>query len=128
MKNNILKSVLAISLLVAFILPTQAQEQIDCNSTQPLTQKMCYQKLVTNLGEFIEYPDEAYFNDNEGIVLVRFSTDENSQIKNVSIVEAPNRVLAKEVLKAVQLMALESRNNYMAANQKYRIPIQFSIK
>ncbi|MXV37613.1 TonB family protein [Flavobacteriaceae bacterium Ap0902] len=124
MKNKVLKIVLSLSIVVGFGMSSYAQE---CNTQEALMQKMCYEKVATSLGEFIEYPDDAFFNDNEGRVVVRFSTNENSEITNVSVVEAPNKTLAKAVLKAVQLMALEGDTDFVAANITYKIPVDFNL-
>lgn len=126
MKNILLKSAFSFLLITFFSIQASAQEKMDCDSRKPLTQKICYQKLVSDIGKFITYPEEAYFNDTEGKVIVRFTTDENKQIRNISVIKASDKILAQEVIEAVHLMASED-NNYTAANQIYKIPVHFNL-
>lgn len=125
MKTYVLKSVLSIMLFVGLMSFMSAQTN-NLNNIQE--QKLQQEQLVAfQLSELIEYPQDAIYDEVEGVVYVRFATDENNNISNVRVLGNPNKDLSEAVIKAVHRLNKSNRKNIMTANQVYRIPVNFEL-
>lgn len=127
MKTNVLKSVLSIMLFVGLMSFMNAQAKVNLTDIQK--QKLKKEQLVAfELSELVEYPQDAIYNEVEGVVYVRFTTDKNNEISNVRVLGKPDEDLSKAVIDAVHKLNKKRRKNIVTANQVYRIPVNFELE
>ena len=128
MKIKILKFALSVILFAGFATMGIAQQK-DCSSVEPSEQKSCFDQLVAfNLSELIEYPQDAQFEETEGKVYVRFTTNENNEIGNIRILGKSNEALNEAVIKAVKKLAAQNQDGMIMASSVYRIPVDFTLR
>lgn len=129
MRTNFLKTMMSVAIFAGMMSFMNAQQTKDCNQIDPKAQKACFEQLVAfSLSELIEYPESATFEETEGIVYVRFTTDENNDIQNIRVLGKANKDLADAVVTAVRKLDLQDSKKMMAANSVYRIPVNFELE
>lgn len=125
MKNKILAIfVLCVSGVVF------AQNKIEkCNKVAQEKQKSCKDNLIADLiSDYAEYPSHALDNADEGTVYVRFTTDANSDLKNVRVLGKSDAELADAAKSAIEKFAHSDAKALLAQNEVYRIPVRFEAQ
>lgn len=121
MKNIIVKTVLSVCMMVSFFSLSQAQET-------NVTHNKLVKKVTHKLADYVEYPAMAAKKGIEGTVYVRFVTGEDTKIKNVRVLGKNDPALSEAVMEAVEDMAADLSPNYLAKNEVYRIPVNFTLE
>lgn len=125
MKNNLLAILVLCLSGVVF-----AQNKLEkCNHVAQEKQKTCKDNLISDLiSDYVEYPQQALENANEGTVYVRFSTDSNSELKNVRVLGKSDDELAGAAKDAVEKFTHSEAKSLLAQNEVYRIPVRFEVE
>ncbi len=124
MKNNILAILILCISGVIF-----GQNKLEkCNSVAVEKQKTCKDNLIADLiADYAEYPTHALENVEEGTVYVRFTTDSNSDLKNLRILGKSDKELADAAKLAIERLAHSNAKSLLAQNEVYRIPVRFEL-
>ena len=125
MKTNILSIALMLIAGMAF-----GQNKLEkCNKLAQAEQKSCKDNVMTNIiSDYVEYPETAKDNFNEGTVYVRFATDENQNLKSVRVLGNSNEELAEAAKNAIEKFANSEGKMILAQNEVYRIPVKFELE
>jgi len=125
MKTNILSIALMLVAGISF-----AQNKLEkCNKVAVEKQKTCKDNVITNIiSDYVEYPENAKENFNEGTVYVRFATDENQNLKSVRVLGNSNEELAEAAEKAIEKFAETEGKMMLAQSEVYRIPVKFELE
>lgn len=92
-------------------------------------QKVCKDNVITSIvSDYVEYPENALFNENEGTVYVRFATDENQNLKSVRVLGESDKELAEAAQKAIERFADAEGKMMLAQSEVYRIPVKFELE
>lgn len=125
MKNNILTIWI---LCVSGIVFSQNKLQ-KCNKLAESEQKVCKDHIISTIvSDYVEYPENSLFNEEEGTVYVRFATDENQNLKSVRVLGNSDKELAEAAQKAVAHFANAEGKMLLATNEVYRIPVKFELE
>jgi len=125
MKFNILS--IALMLIAGMALGQNKFEK--CNKLAQAEQKTCKDNVITNIiSDYVEYPETAKENFDEGTVYVRFATDENQNLKSVRVLGNSNEELAEAAEKAIEKFASTEGKMMLAQNEVYRIPVKFELE
>lgn len=125
MKFKILSIVLMLITGMGF-----AQNKLEkCNKVAVEKQKTCKDNVITNIiSDYVEYPETAKENFNEGTVYVRFTTDENQNLKSVRVLGNSNEELAEAAKNAIEKFAATEGKMMLAQGEVYRIPVKFELE
>lgn len=125
MKTSILTfAFLSIS---CFVLSQNKVEK--CNKLAQEEQRICKDDIITGLiSDFVVYPESALENMNEGVVYVRFTTDDQSQIKNLRALGQSDRSLSEAAKTAVELFSKSENAHLLVNNEFYQIPVRFTLE
>ncbi len=125
MKTNILA--ITIFLISGFAFGQHKMEK--CNKLAKNEQKTCKDNVITNIvSDYVVYPENSLFNENEGTVYVRFTTDENQNLKSVRVLGESDKELADAAKKAIEKFANAEGKMMLAQNEVYRIPVKFELE
>lgn len=107
-----------------------AQNKMEkCNKLVQEEQKVCKDNVITSIvSDYVEYPENALFNENEGTVYVRFATDENQNLKSVRVLGESDKELAEAAQKAIERFADAEGKMMLAQSEVYRIPVKFELE
>jgi len=124
MKTNILVFVLMI--ISGF---TFGQTKLEkCNKLAQNEQKVCKDNVITHIiADYVEYPELAKENFNEGTVYVRFSTDENQNLKSIRVLGDSDEEFAAAAQNAIEKFAGSEGKMMLTQNEVYRIPVKFEL-
>jgi len=125
MKTNILAFIVLIISGTAF-----GQNKMEkCSKMTQSEQKTCKDNVITHIiADYVEYPENAKENFNEGTVYVRFTTDENQNLKSVRVLGEPDEELAAAAQKAIEKFAGSEGKMMLTQNEVYRIPVKFELE
>jgi len=125
MKINILA--FALILISGFAFGQNKLEK--CNKLAQTEQKVCKDNLITHIiSDYVEYPETAKENFNEGTVYVRFATDENQNLKSLRVLGESDEELAVAAQKAIEKFAGAEGKMMLAQSEVYRIPVKFELE
>lgn len=125
MKINILAFTLI--LISGFAFGQNKMEK--CNKLEQTEQKLCKDNVITHIiSDYVEYPQTAKENFNEGTVYVRFVTDENQNLKSLRVLGESNENLAAAAQKAIEKFADAEGKMMLAQSEVYRIPVKFELE
>lgn len=130
MKENVMKLMFTLFLSIGIlnIGTAQVAENKDSeNKTAQQSENLCEQMVAKKLSRYIEYPEDAKFNEVEGVVVVRFATNQDSEVKSVRVLGKANKDLSEATIKAVHKMANRLYDGALAKNHVYRIPVNFTL-
>lgn len=100
-----------------------------CNKLEQTEQKLCKDNVITHIiSDYVEYPETAKENFNEGTVYIRFSTDENQNLKSLRVLGESDEELAAAAQKAIEKFAGAEGKMMLAQNEVYRIPVKFELE
>ena len=100
-----------------------------CNKLAQTEQKVCKDNVITHIiSDYVEYPETAKENFNEGTVYVRFATDENQHLKSVRVLGESDEELANAAKKAIERFADAEGKMMLTQNEVYRIPVKFELE
>ena len=107
-----------------------AQHKIEkCNKLAESEQRVCKDNVIANLiSDYVEYPKNAMDNQNEGVIYVRFTTDQNQNLKSVRVLGEPDEDLANAAKIAIEKFANSDGKMILAQNEVYRIPVKFVLE
>lgn len=106
----------------------QVAEKKDCiEKATHVKENLCEQMVAKKLSGYVEYPEDAKFNEVEGTVVVRFTTNQKHEVENVRILGKADKDLSEATIKAVHKMATRLEKGALAKNHVYRIPVNFTI-
>lgn len=121
--------ILAFTLILISGLAFGQNKMEKCNKLAQTEQKVCKDNVITHIiSDYVEYPETAKENFNEGTVYVRFATDENQNLKSVRVLGESNEELAAAAEKAIEKFAGAEGKMMLAQNEVYRIPVKFELK
>src|SRR5690606_10665388 len=104
MKINILAFTLI--LISGFAFGQNKMEK--CNKLAETQQKVCKDNVITHIiSDYVEYPETAKENFNEGTVYVRFATDENQNLKSVRVLGESDENLAAAAQKRLKNLPMQ---------------------
>lgn len=109
---------------------TLAQNKMEkCNKLAETEQKVCKDYVISTIvSDYVEYPENSLFNEQEGTVYVRFATDENQNLKSVRVLGNSDKDLGEAAQKAVEHFANAEGKMLLATNEVYRIPVKFELE
>lgn len=100
-----------------------------CNKLAQTEQKTCKDNVITHIiSDYVEYPETAKENFNEGTVYVRFATDENQHLKSVRVLGDSDAELAAAAQKAIERFVDAEGKMMLTQNEVYRIPVKFELE
>src|SRR5690606_27545553 len=104
MKISILTLVIVLTSGIAM-----AQHKMEkCNKLAETQQKVCKDNVITHIiSDYVEYPETAKENFNEGTVYVRFATDENQNLKSVRVLGESDENLAAAAQKRLKNLPMQ---------------------
>jgi|SRR5690606_2901109 len=125
MKISILTIVIVLTSGIAM-----AQHKMEkCNKLAQTEQKICKDNMITHIiSDYVEYPETAKENFNEGTVYVRFATDENQNLKSLRVLGESDEELAVAAQKAIEKFAGAEGKMMLAQSEVYRIPVRFELE
>lgn len=125
MKTNII----AIAVMMISGLAFGQNKMAKCNKLAQAEQKVCKDNVITNIvSDYVEYPENSLYNENEGTVYVRFTTDENQNLKTVRVLGESDKELADAAQKAIEKFAHSEGKMMLAQSEVYRIPVKFELE
>lgn len=107
-----------------------AQNKIEkCNSVAVESQKSCKDNLIADLiSDYAEYPSASLLKAEEALVYVRFTTDENSELKNLRVLGQSDQEFTEAAKSAIEKFSNSEAKIILAQNEVYRIPVRFEMK
>lgn len=121
--------ILAIATVLISGLALGQHKMEKCNRLAQTEQKICKDNVITHIiSDYAEYPENSIFNENEGTVYVRFTTDENQNLKSVRVLGESDKDLAEAAQRAVERFADAEGKMILAQNEVYRIPVKFELE
>ena len=121
--------ILAFTLILISGLAFGQNKMEKCNKLAQTEQKVCKDNVITHIiSDYVEYPEAAKENFNEGTVYVRFATDENQNLKSVRVLGESNEELAIAAKKAIERFADAEGKMMLTQSEVYRIPLKFELE
>ena len=107
-----------------------AQHKLEkCNKLAGTEQKVCKDNVITSIvSDYVEYPENALFNEQEGTIYIRFTTDENQNLNTLRVLGDSDKELAVAAQKAIEKFAETEGKMMLAQNEIYRIPVKFELE
>lgn len=122
-------SILTIAVILISGLSFGQHKMEKCKKLAQAEQKICKDNVITSIvSDYVEYPENALFNENEGTVYVRFTTDENQNLKTVKVLGDSDKELAAAAQKAIEKFADAEGKMMLAQSEIYRIPVKFELE
>jgi TonB family protein len=85
-------------------------------------------QLVQWISKNLIYPEAAFENREQGVVLISFTVSAEGTAEHVKVEEGVSEKLDKAALETVENMPLENLYNSDEPDKQYLLPIRFSIK
>lgn len=123
-----------ISFLIILIVLTSgitwAQNKIEnCKKLVQTEQKICKNNVIAHIiSEYVDYPKNALEQEKEGTIYVRFTTDNNQNLKSVRVLGDSNTELAAAAKEAIEKFVDSEGKMMLTQNEVYRIPVKFELE